>query len=202
MLTFLGTNYHGIKTGNVGYILGFLIAYFFSINSDKSNSKLSSIIMGFLLMIKPFYLFWFGILYISTKLLKINIKIFYNLNYTLSSIFTFILLNVVFYKTEFVYFIENLLQINTSINKPLNDKAGFLNLNFQDYIYRIFERYFGIEINKIIIIFITLVILYYFRNFFGTKNNMTLLPVFITPRFKSYDLTFLIVLFKKKKCEY
>ena len=27
---------------------------------------------------------------------------------------------------------------------------------------------------------------------------MTLLPVFITPRFKSYDLTFLIVLFKKK----
>ena len=113
------------KTGNVGYILGFLIAYFFSINSDKSKSKLSSIIMGFLLMIKPFYLFWFGILYISTKLLKVNIKIFYNLNYTLSSIFTFILLNVVFYKTEFVYFIENLLQINTSINKPLNDKADF-----------------------------------------------------------------------------
>ena len=75
-LTFLGTNYHGIKTGNVGYILGFLIAYFFSINSDKSKSKLSSIIMGFLLMIKPFYLFWFGILYISTKLLKVNIKIF------------------------------------------------------------------------------------------------------------------------------
>ena len=120
-------------------------------------------------MIKPFYLFWFGILYISTKLLKVNIKIFYNLNYTLSSIFTFILLNVVFYKTEFVYFIENLLQINTSINKPLNDKAGFLNLNFQDYIYRIFERYFGIEINKIIIIFITLVILYYFRNFLEPK---------------------------------
>ena len=50
-----------------------------------------------------------------------------------------------FIKTEFVYFIENLLQINTSINKPLNDKKGFLNLNFQDYIYRIFERYFELK---------------------------------------------------------
>ena len=58
VLTFLGTNYHGIKTGNVGYILGFLIAYFFSINSDKSNSKLSSIIMDFIDDKAVFILVW------------------------------------------------------------------------------------------------------------------------------------------------
>ena len=60
-----------------------------------------------------------------------------------------------------------------------------------------FERYFGIEFNKILMILITLVVLYYFKNYFISKSNTILLPVFVTPRFKSYDLTFLYVLFRK-----
>ena len=198
VLTFLGTNYHGIKTGNVGYLLGLLLAYCYLQNINNSKNKLSSIVMGVLLMIKPFYLFWFVIVYTFSKLFNINFKIINNLNQILFTILTLILVNFVFYKKEFVYFLENLLQINESINKPLNDKSGFLNLNFQDYWYRTFEMYFGIEINKILIIVITLVILHNFKNFFISKDRMILLPVFVTPRFKSYDLTFLFILFRKK----
>ena len=197
VLTFLGTNYHGIKTGNIGYLLGMLLAYSYLTNIDNSKNKLQSVVMGVLLTIKPFYLFWFGLLYAFNKLFRVNVKIINNLNLILWTIFTLIFLNLVFYKKEFIYFVENLLQINESMNKPLNDKAGFLNLNFQDYIFRMFERYFGIEFNKILIILITLIILYYFKNYLISKSNIMLLPVFVTPRFKSYDLTFLFVLFRK-----
>ncbi len=197
VLTFLGTNYHGIKTGNIGYLLGMLLAYSYLTNIGNSNSRLQSVVLGVLLTIKPFYLFWFGLLYAFNKLFQINVKVINNLNLILWTIFTLIFVNLVFYKKEFIYFLENLLQINESINKPLNDKAGFLNLNFQDYIFRMFERYFGIELNKILIILITLIILYYFKHYLISKSNTMLLPVFVTPRFKSYDLTFLYVLFRK-----
>ena len=196
VLTFLGTNYHGIKTGNIGYLLGLLLAYCYLTNIDNPSNKLQSVLIGILLTIKPFYLFWFGLLYAFNKLFKINVKIVNNLNLILWTIFTLIFLNFVLYKKEFVYFLENLFQINEAY-KPLNDKAGFLNLNFQDYIYRIFERYFGIEINKILIILITLMFLYYFKNYLISKSNSMLLPAFVTPRFKSYDITFLFVLFRK-----
>jgi len=197
VLTFLGTNYHGLKTGNIGYLLGLLLAHTYLMNIENSNSKLQSVLMGVLLSIKPFYLFWFGLLYLFNKLFKINIKIINNLNVILLTIFTMIFINFIFYKKEFIYFIENLFQINESINKPLNDKAGFLNLIFQDYIYRIFKTYFGIEFNKILIILVTLLIFYYFKNNLISKSNIILLPAFVTPRFKSYDLTFLFVLFRK-----
>lgn len=154
-------------------------------------------ILGVLLTIKPFYLFWFCLIYAFNKLFKVNTKVINNLNLILLTTFTVIFVNYVFYKKEFVYFVENLFQLNESINKPLNDKAGFLNLNFQDYVFRMFERYFGIEFNKILIMLITIIVIYYFRNYLISKGNITLLPVLVTPRFKSYDLTFLFVLFRK-----
>lgn len=197
VLTFLGTNYHGIKTGNIGYLLGMILAYSYLTNLDNSKNRIQTIILGVLLTIKPFYLFWFCLIYAFNKLFKVNTKVINNLNLILLTIFTVIFVNYVFYKKEFVYFVENLLQLNESINKPLNDKAGFLNLNFQDYVFRMFERYFGIEFNKILIMLITIIVIYYFRNYLISKGNITLLPVLITPRFKSYDLTFLFVLFRK-----
>ncbi len=198
VLTFLGTNYHGVKTGNIGYLLGLMLSYCFLVNTSKSKNKLSSVIMGVLLTTKPFYLFWFVLLVIFSKLFRIKINILNNLNLIFSTILALVLINFLFFKKEFVYFLENLLQLNTSINKPLNDKAGFLNLNFQDYLHRVFERYFEIEINIILTIVFTVIILYYFKSFFVSKNNMILLPIFLTPRFKSYDLSFLFVLFRQK----
>lgn len=197
VLTFLGTNYHGVKTGNIGYLLGMILAYSYLTNLDDSKNRIQTMILGVLLTIKPFYLFWFCLIYAFNKLFKVNTKVINNLNLILLTTFTVIFVNYVFYKKEFVYFVENLFQLNESINKPLNDKAGFLNLNFQDYVFRMFERYFGIEFNKILIMLITIIVIYYFRNYLISKGNITLLPVLVTPRFKSYDLTFLFVLFRK-----
>lgn len=196
VLNFLGTNYHGIKTGNIGYLIGLLIAYNL-IENSKSDRKFSSILLGLLLSVKPFYLFWFIVMYVFNKLFKLKKLPMKNINVSILTIALVSFSNLILYRQESVFFIENLFQFNNSINKPLNDKSGFLNLNFQEYIYRNVEIYGGVQLNKMLIIILTILFLFYFRNIFTFKKNLFILPIFITPRFKAYDLTFLLILFNK-----
>ena len=199
VLSFLGTNYSGLITGNIGYVVGVLIAYCFVASLRNPNNKFISFIFGLLLLFKPFFIFWFVLIFLFNKVFKNEVILFYNLRIVILTQIFGNLLNLFLYRVEYLYFIENILQLNNSINKPLNDEAGFLNMIFQDYIYRVFEKTFQIEINKIILIFISIILLFVFKKYFKKLNQIITLPIFLTPRFKAYDLTFLYIIFNKKE---
>ena len=132
------------------------------------------------------------------KVLKNGVTLFNNLSILILTQIFGNLLSFFLYRVEYLYFIENIFQQNNSINKPLNDKAGFLNMIFQDYIYRVLQKTFQFEINKIVLLFISIILIYIFKQYFNKLNQMIVLPIFLTPRFKAYDSTFLYTVFNKK----
>ena len=198
VLSFLGANYSGIRTGNIGYIIGVLIAYCFVVSLRNPDNKFISFIFGLLLLFKPFFIFWFVLIFLFNKVLKNGVTLFNNLSILILTQIFGNLLSFFLYRVEYLYFIENIFQQNNSINKPLNDKAGFLNMIFQDYIYRVLQKTFQFEINQIVLLFISIILIYIFKQYFNKLNQMIVLPIFLTPRFKAYDSTFLYTVFSKK----
>ena len=73
-------------------------------------------------------------------------------------------LNYIFYEKEYNFYLENLFQQNQSINKPLNDKSGFLNLNFVDFISRFVERVFEQNIISLVIVSSIIILLFIAEN--------------------------------------
>lgn len=198
ILSFIGTNYHGLKTGNIGYVVGITIAYLY-IRCLKYPNKISyALLLGIALLIKPFYLFWFAVSYVFGKAMRKDFVIVPNLKVILIVQIIGNLINFLFYKKEYVFFLENLLQLNNSINKPLADKSGFLNLIFQDYIFRIFSKTFQLEINSIMLLLITILLVILLKKYFIKPFQFIVLPALITPRFKTYDLTFLLLIFSSR----
>ena len=202
ILSFIGTNYHGLKTGNIGYVVGITIAYLY-IRCLKYPNKISyALLLGIALLIKPFYLFWFAVSYFFGKAMRKDFVIIPNLKVILLVQIIGNLINFIFYKKEYVFFLENLLQLNTSTNKPLADKSGFLNLNFQDYIFRIFSKTFQLEVNSTMILLITILLVILLKKYFTKPFQFIVLPALVTPRFKTYDLTFLLLIFSSRNIRF
>ena len=75
VLTFFGTSFHGIKTGNLGFIIGILIAFSVTKIQKKKKILFYNFLLAILLFIKPFYLFWFALMYFLISSLKIKVLI-------------------------------------------------------------------------------------------------------------------------------
>ena len=48
----------------------------------------------------------------------------------------------------------------------------------------------------------TIILLFIARKYFNNFHKLLILPIFLTPRFKNYDATFLLLLFNKKNIFY
>jgi hypothetical protein len=202
VLTFFGTNFHGIKTGNLGFIIGILIAFSITKIQKKEKILFYNFLLGILLFIKPFYLFWFALMYFFNFIFKDKSIDILNLKILILVQIIGNFLNYIFFEKEYNFYLENLFQQNQSINKPLNDKSGFLNLNFVDFISRFVERVFEQNIISLVIVSCTIVLLFIARKYFNNFHKLLILPIFLTPRFKNYDATFLLLLFNKKNIFY
>ena len=202
VLTFFGTSFHGIKTGNLGFIIGILIAFSVTKIQKKEKILFYNFLLAILLFIKPFYLFWFALMYFFNFIFKDRSLDILNLKILILVQIIGNFLNYIFFEKEYNFYLENLFQQNQSINKPLNDKSGFLNLNFVDFISRFVERVFEQNIISLVIVSSTIILLFIARKYFNNFHKLLILPIFLTPRFKNYDATFLLLLFNKKNIFY